>query len=288
MHKEPHHKRPALNPIPLRELLGGLDTGTYKLHCAVKSEQVEPLEVLGTDWDEWVGWSRWRGKTNHFNRDFIFTMARDPKTQSSWLFGGVFEVVGRKPIAHARSYDLKLRDDILGGYIKRLVIDFRPPGRLTRLNFETHLDQMTITEIRSTPYEGEAFPGLDRINHTFGEIRSVVQQNRSDWRLGLESVKGVYVIHDEKTGKPYVGAAYGKVGIWQRLSAYLNNLHGGNSDLKKLVQQKGKKAEAYVLENFRFAILEPLLLSADDKLVIDREKHWKEVLMSRTFGNNAN
>lgn len=285
MPKESNHKRPALNPIALRGLLGDLDPSTCKLHCAVSNGLVEPIDVLATDWNEWVGWSRYRGQTDHFNRDFIFTMAREHKTADQWLFGGVFEVTARKPIPKARSYTIKLRDDIMGEYIKRLVISFRAPGRLTRLNLETHLDQMTVAAIRETPYVGEPFPGIDRLNHTFLELRSVLRQNRSDWRSRLESVKGVYVIHDEGTGRPYVGAAYGLEGIWQRLGSYVNTLHGGNTDLKKLVKQKG---EQYVLQNFRFALLEPLLLSAEDKRVTERETYWKEVLMSRTFGNNRN
>lgn len=82
MQKEPHHQRPALRPIPLRNLLSELDPHTCKLHCAVFDGVVEPINVLATDWDEWVGWSRWRGARDHFNRQFIFTMARVPKTLS--------------------------------------------------------------------------------------------------------------------------------------------------------------------------------------------------------------
>lgn len=285
MAKEPNHKRPALDPIPLRGLLGNLDPKKCKLHCAVSDGLVEPIDVLAANWNEWVGWSRYRGHSNHFNRDFIFTMARERKAPNLWLFGGVFEVVGRKPISHARSYDIELRDDIMGEYIKRLVISFRPTGRITRRNLETDLDQMLVAAIRENPYVGEPFPGLDHLNHTLLELQSVVHQQRSDWRSRLENVKGVYVIHDEGTGKPYVGAAYGSEGIWQRLSSYVDTLHGGNADLKKLVKDKGGD---YVLRHFRFALLEPLLLSAEDKLVTQRETYWKQVLMSRTFGNNRN
>lgn len=144
MEKEPHHRRPALGPIPVRGLLGDLDPALCKLHCAVWNHRDHPIDVLASDWDEWVGWSRWRGARDHFNRDFIFTMARERKTADQWLFGGVFEIVGRNPTANARSYDLELRDDIMGAYIKPLVIDFRPSGRGMRLNMETHLDQMTV------------------------------------------------------------------------------------------------------------------------------------------------
>lgn len=258
---------------------------TCKLHCAVTDGKVEPINELATDWSEWVGWSRWRGARDHFNRDFIFTMARVPKTASQWLFGGVFEVTGRSPIANARSYNLTLRDDMMGEYIKRLIVDFPLPARVTRLNLDKHIDHMRVASVLEVPYEGEAFPGHDLVNHTLRELRGVVRQNRTDWRAALESLKGVYVIHDDATGRPYVGAAYGDEGIWQRLCAYAATLHGGNIALKELVKNEG---EDYALENLRFALLDPLVLRTDDKRVIEREVHWKNVLQSRRFGNNKN
>ena len=283
--KKPKHPLPASRPIPLSNLLGGLDPLAFKLHCAVFDGTVEPITVLTNDWDEWVGWSQWRGARDHFNRDFIFTMARVPKTPSHWLFGGVFQVTARPPIPNARSYKLKLRDDLLGEYIKRLVIDFRPTGRVTRRNLDTDLGHMTVAALHEKPYAGEAFPGHDLINHTLGEIRTVVRQNRADWRNALESLKGVYVIHDDSTGMPYVGAAYDDEGIWQRLCVYAATLHGGNVALKALVQDKG---EDYTLKNLRFALLDPMVLSTDNKRVLAREVHWKQVLQSRLFGNNRN
>lgn len=178
MANEPHHKRPALASIPLRWLLGDFDESVFKLHCAAVNEvQVHPIDVLANDSDEWVGWSRWRGAIDHFNRDFIFTMARERKAPDRWLFGGIFEVVGRQPIPNARSYDLELRDDILGEYIKRLVIQFRPPGRNTRLNLEVHLDQMTVAAVLDQPYEGEEFPGVDKIDHSLRELQGIVRRN---------------------------------------------------------------------------------------------------------------
>lgn len=281
--KQQPHQPPAARPIPLRNLLGELDPTSFKLHCADFNGKHEPIEVLATDWQEWIGWSRWRGKTDHFNRDFIFTMARVPKTISQWLFGGVFEVTGRSPIADARSYDLKLRDDILGEYIKRLVIDFVPTGRRRRLNLETFLDTMTVAAIRESPYAGMPFPGTDQIDQSFRELRTVVRQMRPDWRLPLAPLKGVYVIHDQMTGKPYVGAAYGDEGIWQRMSAYAETLHGGNVQLKKLVKSKG---EAYALDNLRFALLEPMAQRTETQRVLDREVYWKKVLLARPHGLN--
>src|SRR5258708_5586906 len=47
-----------------------------KLHCAIYNGEDHPIEVLARDWDEWVGWSRYRGQKNDSNREYISTMAK--------------------------------------------------------------------------------------------------------------------------------------------------------------------------------------------------------------------
>lgn len=126
--------------IPLRALLGDLDAMDFKLHCAVWNGEVQPIDALARSWDEWVTWSRWRPSNDVFNRQLIFSMARDRTVPTRWLFGGVFEVVGRRNEPNTHAYDLKVREDILGPYIKRLWLNFKPPGRAIRLNFDKHVD----------------------------------------------------------------------------------------------------------------------------------------------------
>lgn len=276
---------PGALPIPLRGLLGDLNPAECKLHCAVWNGKEHPIDVLARSWEEWVQWSRWRGARDDFNRRYIFAMAREKKATESWLFGGVFEVLGRKTTAHTHSYDLALREDIMAPYIKRLVVRFGLPARITRLNLETYLERMSVGSVLEQPYAGEAFPGHDRIDHSLQELRVVVSQNRPDWRIALEHMKGVYVIHDQVTGAPYVGAAYGGEGIWQRLRRYTETLHGDNVALRALVADKGTD---YAIQNLRFALLEFWSNRTEDQDVTDRETYWKRVLMSRTFGNNRN
>ena len=79
-------------------------------------------------------------------------------------FGGVFEVLARRNKPSAHSYKIELREDLMGPFIKRLWVKFRPPGRAIRLNMETHLDQIEVVSILELPYAGEPFPGHDQIN----------------------------------------------------------------------------------------------------------------------------
>lgn len=271
--------------IPLHSVIGDLDPTACKLHCAVWNGEIHPIDALGRDWDEWVTWSRWRGSRDDFNRQFIFSMARDRTNSSHWLFGGVFEVQARRKKPHAHSYDIELREDLMGPFIRRLWVKFQPPGRAVRLNMENHLDQIEVVSILELPYSGEPFPGHDRIDHTLGELEIAVKQDWHDWRGALQHMKGVYVIHDQETGKAYVGSACGDTGIWARLCQYIDSLHGGNVGLRELV---GKKGPDYARVNLRFALLEFWSMRAADEHVLDRESYWKNVLLSRKFGLNRN
>lgn len=50
----------------------------------------------------------------------------------------------------------------------------------------------------------------------FKELEEIVTNQYSDWKKVLSITKGVYLITDSKTGKLYVGSAYGDAGIWGR------------------------------------------------------------------------
>jgi hypothetical protein len=112
-----------MEPIPLTSLLdSAVDPAQCKLHCAVYNGEHYPIDVLSNDPHEWENWNRWRGPRNDFNRQFIFSLAQDRHDPSLWLFGGVFEVLVRRATPGARSYDIKLREDIMGPFIRRLFV----------------------------------------------------------------------------------------------------------------------------------------------------------------------
>jgi hypothetical protein len=276
---------PSTQTIPLRTLLGDLDPTEHKLHCAVWNGEVHPLDDYASSWERWVGWNSWRGNRNDFNRRYVFSLMQVYTEPRHWLFGGVFEVTARHEIPQSHSYEVELREDVLPGCIGRLKLRYEPPGRAMRLRFEVAIDQIEVAEILPLPYAGEPFPGHDAINHTLRQLEVVYAQGRADWRVALEHMKGVYVIHDRTSGKPYVGSAYGDVGIWARWGQYVASLHGGNIDLRALVDREG---DEYVRDNLVFSLLEFWSMRTPDEYVLEREGHWKRVLLSREFGHNQN
>lgn len=118
---------------------------------------------------------------------------------------------------------------------------------------------------------------------SFSELRVIVRQSIPSWRAALENVAGVYLISDGETGKLYVGSATGESGIWSRWSAYLNG-HGDNVRLRKVIDE----SSAARAEQFHFSVLEIADTHTKPEEVLQREAHWKEVLLSRLHGHNGN
>lgn len=275
-----------MEAIPLTALLPeGLDPNSYKVHFAVWNQFKHPIDVLATNQEEWQGWNSWRSVKDDFNREFIFSVAQDKHDATLWLFGGIWEVLERGPEQQAHSYTVALREDLMGPFIRRLYVRHKRSGRNIRRTMESVLPTMTVSSILEEPFAGEPFPGHDRINHSLADLQAVVSQARADWRIALQSMKGVYVIHDKETGQRYVGSAYGDTGIWQRWATYAATLHGGNIGLKVLVEEKG---EEYYRTNMRFALLEYWSMRTGDDHVLERESYWKDVLHARSLGHNKN
>ena len=73
--------------------------------------------------------------------------------------------------------------------------------------------------------------------------------------------------------------------LLKRWSDYAGDGHGGNKELKRLVESVGLD---YVRKNFQYTILENYNARVDDDYVRVRESYWKKVLCSRNFGYNDN
>lgn len=95
---------------------------------------------------------------------------------------------------------------------------------------------------------------------------------------------GVYIIADQRSGKLYIGSACGEGGIWQRWCQYAATGHGGNLELRDLIKTEGpERAKA-----FRFSVLEIADLHSTPQDIVRRESHWKNILLTRDHGLNAN
>lgn len=269
--------------IKLSDLFTIAEPNQYKLHLACANQDgTHPLNEYVADKANWVGWNEWRGDKNDWTRPFIFSFIDFYPISNAYLFGGVFAVKERLP-------DRYVIEEVeeFSKWEGRLVCRFYRyqglRGRAFRL--EGLIDSFEVLQVLPERYDGERFCGYEWINHPFSVLKPILQREKQDWKASLMAVKGVYLIVDSSNGRSYVGSAYGDSGIWSRLNTYIHTGHGWNDELVKTISEKGIE---YALANFKFSILEVFAFNTPDDIIIGRESHWKNVMLSRQYGYNRN
>jgi hypothetical protein len=253
-----------------------------KLHLAVTNPAgVDPLDELLAD--RFVDWQRWQKRKN-FERRYIVSLIKQGENDR-WLFAGVHLTQGCRYNKKYRCYyyktsEVKAFENLTG----RLVVTFARPGRQCRLCAENWADQIGVSEYRPLPLTVGEFPGFTKVLLPKPTLDIIVRQEIESWKSALSSVAGVYLITDTKTGRHYVGSAYGSCGIWGRWVAYSESGHGNNKYLKRLLHNKRHE---YSL-NFQFSILETADTNASKDEIIGREAHWKDVICSRVSHGGYN
>jgi hypothetical protein len=155
----------------------------YKLHLACWNGKENPLDVFVRDYKEWVGWNEWKGNRNDWTREYIFSLIEFYPKSDSWLFGGIFKVKNNLETKYELDEDLEYKK-----YVGRLTISFhRYPGLRGRaFNLENYIDRLIVSEILPDIYEGEAFPGYDKINHDFHVLEAITRKEKKIGKLLLK------------------------------------------------------------------------------------------------------
>lgn len=261
----------------------------FKVHCATPNGENNPLSIWLSGQDNFTKDQNIQTKKN-FERNYILSFCEINKN-GEWLFVGIYKSSGVKEIIKDKNtgkelniYDTELIEEGKE-FIGKLVVGFdlkeeSPSAARQRYRYlESLLDKMEVLELKREKVKVE-FPGYDNVNVTWRELKSLIETPA--WKTALENQKAVYLIVDTKTGKKYVGSAYGDNMLLGRWRNYIANGHGGNKLLKPLDFE-------YIKENFKYSILEIFKSSVDDEIIINRESFWKEVLLTRTeFGYNDN
>lgn len=146
------------------------------------------------------------------------------------------------------------------------------------------LKNKEVIEVLPVGYVRE-FPGYLDFTLTFDDLAAIVKnpQAHREWHRMLSTVAGVYLIVDTKTGKQYVGSAYGEKGILGRWKRYADTGHGGNSQLLDICATNPQYAR-----QFQFTILQTLPRTLTRAEVIAYVVLYKTKLGSRAFGLNSN
>ena len=128
------------------------------------------------------------------------------------------------------------------------------------------IKEIEVSEVLSSFYEGKSFPGYDKVCLKYNELRVIIENNKTDWVNALSNQKAVYLITDLNTGKLYVGSATSDKGmLLDRWKNYVSNGHGGNKELKEIVEKQGFD---YVKLNFQYTIIENYNAKIEDKVIL--------------------
>ena len=182
---------------------------------------------------------------------------------------GLIDPIYCKDVRGLNFYDLAPSSK-LAEYRGRMVIEwgqgYRSWVQLARRK------EKAIVEIRRAATE-PPFPGfLD-----FCERLSRLAAVPASWRAALSAVAGVYLLTNPDTGKQYVGSAQGAGGFWGRWEQYAASGHGGNRRMKEVPAA-----------DYQVSVLEVASSSAGPDVIAKVEGRWKQKLLSRKFGLNAN
>lgn len=277
-----YRKGVSMADVKLSEIMNNLHSlDEYKMHFAKCSEGEEPLDVFIGDFEKWKDWNRWSNGKNDFNRKYIFSLINFYPEVDTWLFGGIWEITNTDFSNYNKDtnpypYTIELCPDYRN-LIGRLKIKYSHRDRMVRNRMEEYFPHLLLKEILPEPYSIQTFPGYRNLDVPFRTLENAILQDCIAWKNALQ-VKGIYLITDMSNGKKYVGKASGEHGFWQRWSDYIYSGHGGDVELRELLERNG--GISYARTNFKFTLLE-IVESCLGEELDDRETYWKNALTTR-------
>lgn len=246
------------------------------------------------------------------NKKYVLSFIADGKTYSRLV--GCYEIVDHYPADQAKRvlsfnhqdfyeqmgdiyFEMKLTD-YMSDLIDRLVIDWGAGTKGYVQYTESALSKKSVVSI--APDSKHVFPGYNRVIWDFKTMQEYVihPDQYEEIANALKEVYAIYLVVDSKTGKYYVGSAYGKDGLFARWSTYANtNGTGGGTkddDVGNIgvVEYLKENPDAYL--NFQYSILEVVhktgINDKDILATLEAEKIWKHKLctFNTAWGLNRN
>jgi len=250
----------------------------YKIHLAT-GKKPTPLEAFLEG-----RFKEWQDTQNNKNFECDSVLSLISLEGEHWLFVGVYRILGVSiGINSPYLYQTELlpnQEDLIG----RVIVHYKREGRASYIWGHKYGKNLEVIEIKATRISIGDFPGFNSIVLSHRQLKIIAAQQEPSWKSALSNVKGIYLISDTFSGKLYVGSATGEDGLWKRWESYAKTGHGGNTELKNLILDKGIE----YADNFQYTVLEIADFHSTDNFIVERECHWKDVLLSRQFGYNSN
>lgn len=271
--------------IVLNDLLKLDESERVKVRFHMYNGHEEPIDLFLNNPDTInTQWTFWRTKQRFFEvGEIVIALLR--LGNDRWLLTTVKRVTKELGVVGDINYEGEELTH-LAGYFGRVVIRFHKDFQTSRRRFESISNELIVDSMLPSVYDGDDFPGYDRVRLSWRQLKTILERNKSDWIAALSNQKAVYLITDRSNGKQYVGSATSKNGmLLERWRAYAENGHGENKELRTLIDKHGL---SYAEHHFQYSILENYNQRTDDDEISKRETWWKETLCSRLFGYNSN
>ena len=243
-----------------------------------KDRRQDLYNLYKTNKEEFLAYQNSQSKDVFNDVDYIVSFIGEESLQSRFI--GVYRITDRQKLADDHfEYKMEEVTKLFDDLKERVIIQWR--GAISWNQWIKN--EMEVIQIHPGLHYRQFTDYSDFILN-FGELKEIIKNQYSDWKKMLSATKGVYLINDTKTGKLYVGSAYGEDGIWGRWSKYVStNGHGNNKTLKELIANDSNHGQ-----NFQFSILMllPKTITADE--AIKKERLFKNKLGTNSFGLNNN
>lgn len=276
-----------MEPILLNDLLqiSASEIDNYKIRFMQFNGEVNPMdeylrepELINTQW------LLWRTKQRYFSvGQIVISLLR--LSRDKWLLTTIKQITKELDVFNGVNYEAIELDKYRPLY-GRVIISFQKSFQSQGRYLSGIKEQLEINQILPSIFEGDDFEGYDRVKLSFQQLEIIINRGKRDWIAALKNQKAVYLITDLNNGKLYVGSATAQNGmLLSRWSNYIKTGHGGNVELKLLFEDKGFN---HFKNHFQFSILENYNAKVDDRLILERESWWKDILQTRKFGYNLN
>lgn len=276
-----------MEPILLNDLLqiSASEIDNYKIRFMQFNGEVNPMdeylrepELINTQW------LLWRTKQRYFSvGQIVISLLR--LSRDKWLLTTIKQITKELDVFNGVNYEA-IEFDKYRPLYGRVIISFQKSFQSQGRYLSGIKEQLEINQILPSIFEGDDFEGYDRVKLSFQQLEIIINRGKRDWIAALKNQKAVYLITDLNNGKLYVGSATAQNGmLLSRWSNYIKTGHGGNVELKLLFEDKGFN---HFKNHFQFSILENYNAKVDDRLILERESWWKDILQTRKFGYNLN
>ena len=276
-----------MNGILLKDLLRFSDNelANVKIKFNQHNGSEDPMDLYRSN-PETINtqWLFWNEKRRYFYEGQI-AVCFLKLSYDMWLLTTIKRVTKDFGISGGVSFEGK-EIEKYKPFFGRVIVQYHKTSMAQGRYFSELQDELVVNQILPDVYDGEDFPGYDKVRLSYAQLEVIIRCGKKDWIAALSNQKAVYLITDKNTGKLYVGSATSDSGmLLQRWSNYVANGHGGNKELIELVEREGFD---YVKKHFQYAILENYNAKVEDRIILIRESWWKETLQTRVWGYNSN